>query len=250
MASPAIELKNLSKRFGGLQVIDHLDLTIKPRELRCIIGPNGAGKTTLFDLITGRIKPDEGQVIFEGRDITYLKPYNVSRAGIVRKFQIPSVFDELTILENLHIAAHGQQRIGSLIFYRRTETSALDRVNEIMEVIHLSGRGDELVKTLSHGEKQWLEIGMVLSYKPRLILLDEPTAGMSAHDTMETSHIIREISRSMTAVVIEHDIKFLKELAEYVTVLDRGVVLAEGTFQEIEANSLVRDVYLGRAGQQ
>lgn len=249
MASPAIELKNLSKRFGGLQAIDHVNLTLEPGELRCIIGPNGAGKTTLFDLITGRIQPDEGQVIFEGKDITRLKSYQISRAGIARKFQIPSVFGELTILENLQIAAHGHHRIGTLIFTRWTETSARDQTNEIMELIQLTGRGDELVGTLSHGERQWVEIGMVLAYKPSLMLLDEPTAGMSAQETMETSYIIKEISQSITTVVIEHDIKFLKELSGYVTVLDRGAILAEGTFKEIEANSLVRDVYLGRGGQ-
>lgn len=249
MAAIALELKNLSKGFGGLRAIDHLNLSFKPEELRCIIGPNGAGKTTLFDLITGRIKPDEGQVIFEGRDITPLKPYQISRAGIARKFQIPAVFEELTILENLQIASQWHHGMGKLIFSRRPEIATRDHINRIMDLMRLSGRGDDLVRTLSHGERQWVEIGMVLAYKPKLMLLDEPTAGMSAQETLQTSSIIKDISRSITTVVIEHDIKFLKDLAEYVTVLNQGRVLAEGTFKEIEANSVVRDVYLGRGVQ-
>lgn len=248
MTSMVLELRNISKRFGGLQAIDRVNLTFKSGELRCLIGPNGAGKTTLFNLITGRIKPDEGQVIFQGKDITHLKPYQISRSGIARKFQVPTVFDELTILENLSIAARGQRRRGSLNFSSWNEKSVLDQVKEIMELVHLSGRGHEVAGTLSHGEKQWLEIGMVLAYHPKLMLLDEPTAGMSPHETIETSGIIRTISQSITTVVIEHDIKFLREIAEHVTVLHHGAVIAEGTFEEIEGIDLVRDVYLGRRG--
>ena len=248
MTPMVLELKNLSKRFGGLQAIDRVNLTFKYGELRCLIGLNGAGKTTLFNLITGRIKPDEGQVIFEGKDITHLKPYEISRVGIARKFQVPTVFDELTILENLGIAARGQQRMGSVIFSSWNEKSVLDQVKEIMGMVHLLGQGHELAGTLSHGEKQWLEIGMVLAYRPKLMLLDEPTAGMSPHETIETSHLIRMISQNITTVVIEHDIKFLKEIAERVTVLHRGAVIGDGTFEEIEGIDLVRDVYLGRRG--
>ncbi len=242
-----LEVKNLCKRFGGLQAIDHLSLTFRGQELRCIIGPNGAGKSTLFNLITCRIKADEGQVLFEGEDITHLRPYEISRRGIARKFQVPTVFDDLTVVENLVIASLGKERIGALAF-SRTEISVLDQVNEIMEAIHLLGRGDELVFTLSHGEKQWLEIGMVLASRPRIMLLDEPTAGMSPQETMETSQIIRKVSQDVTTVVIEHDIKFLKEIGEHVTALHRGALLAEGTFEEIETNPIVRDVYLGKRG--
>jgi urea ABC transporter ATP-binding protein UrtD len=248
MSSVALEIKNLSKRFGGLQAIDHVNLTFKPWELRCLIGPNGAGKTTLFNLITGRIKPNEGRILFEGKDITRLKPHEISRLGIARKFQVPTVFDDLTILENLGIAAGGRQSVRSIVFSRWNETSVLNRVREIMDMVHLSGRGDQLAATLSHGEKQWLEIGMVLAYRPRIMLLDEPTAGMSPSETMETSHIIRTISQNVTTVVIEHDIKFLREIAENVTVLHRGAIIAEGTFEEIENIALVREVYLGKRG--
>ena len=248
MLSVALEIKNLSKRFGGLQAIDHVNLTFKLWELRCLIGPNGAGKTTLFNLITGRIKPNEGRILFEGKDITRLKPHEISRLGIARKFQVPTVFDDLTILENLGIAAGGRQSVRSIVFSRWNETSVLNRVREIMDMVHLSGRGDQLAATLSHGEKQWLEIGMVLAYQPRIMLLDEPTAGMSPSETMETSHIIQTISQNVTTVVIEHDIKFLREIAENVTVLHRGAIIAEGTFEEIGNIALVREVYLGKRG--
>jgi urea ABC transporter ATP-binding protein UrtD len=248
MSSVALAIKDVSKRFGGVQAIDHVNLTFKPGELRCVIGPNGAGKTTLFNLITGRIKPDEGRILFEGKDITHLKPYEISRLGIARKFQVPTVFDDLTILENLGIAAGGHQSMRSIVFSRWNESSVLNRVGEIMDMVHLSGRGGQLTATLSHGEKQWLEIGMVLAYQPRIMLLDEPTAGMSPSETVETSHIIRAISQNVTTVVIEHDIKFLREIAENVAVLHRGAIIAEGTFEEIENIALVREVYLGKRG--
>jgi urea ABC transporter ATP-binding protein UrtD len=240
-----LEVKNLSKRFGGLQVIDHLNLKFRSQELRCIIGPNGAGKTTLFNLITARIKPDEGQVIFEDKDITDLRPHDISRRGIARKFQVPTVFDELTVMDNLVIAARGRQSMGALLF-SEVENGLYDRVNEVMGITHLEGKGDELVGNLSHGEKQWLEIGMVLAYQPRIMLLDEPTAGMSPQETLETARIIGMISQNTTTVVIEHDIKFLKEIGEHVTVMHQGGILAEGTFAEIESDSTVRDVYLGK----
>ena len=246
MNSVVLELEQISKRFGGFQVFDRINLKFKQKELRCIIGPNGAGKTTLFNLITGRIKPDAGQVIFEGTDITHLKPYQISRIGIARKFQVPTVFDKQTVLENLDIAAKGHQGIVSLFFSRWTKSAVLDQTHKIMETVHLGGRGDEVVGTLSHGEKQWLEIGMVLAYRPKLMLLDEPTAGMTPQETMETSRIIRKTSQEVTTVVIEHDMKFLKEIAEHVTVLHQGAILAEGTFEEMEGNPIVRDVYLGR----
>jgi len=242
-----LEVKNLSKRFGGIQAINKVSLTFQQQELRCIIGPNGSGKTTLFNLISGQIKPDQGEVTLEGEDITHLKPYEISKRGVARKFQITSVFENLTVRDNLLVAAMGGQRVHSL-FSRQPEKMALDRVGEVMSTIHLAGRGDEAASTLSHGEKQWLEIGMVIAYRPRLMLLDEPTAGMSPSETVETSRIIRRISQDITTVVIEHDIKFLKEIGEKVVVFSRGSILAEGTFDEIGNNPLVRDVYLGREG--
>jgi urea ABC transporter ATP-binding protein UrtD len=244
MSQPVLELRNVTKLFGGLRVIDDVNLTFLPGELRCIIGPNGAGKTSLFNIITGRIKPDKGQIVFEGRDVTGLKPYRISRAGIARKFQVPTVFDELTIEENLNIAARGPGP-ASL----SGDKKVISRwIEEAMGMVHLAGRGREPAGALSHGEKQWLEIGMVLAYRPKVMLLDEPTAGMSPQETIETSHIIRAISRNTTTIVIEHDIKFLREIAENVTVLNRGAAIAQGTFEEVSAIDLVRDIYLGRKG--
>lgn len=244
MSRPVLELKNITKWFGGLQVINGVSLSFMPGELRCIIGPNGAGKTTVFNMITGRIKPDEGQILFEGKDITGLKPHEISRTGIARKFQVPTVFDELTIDENLNIAARGPSPGAREV----SKKSVSAWTEEVAEVVHLAGRGEENSGTLSHGERQWLEIGMVLAYRPKVMLLDEPTAGMSPQETIDTSHIIRTISHNTTTIVIEHDIKFLKEIAENVTVLHRGAVIAEGTFQEVAAIELVRDIYLGRRG--
>jgi urea ABC transporter ATP-binding protein UrtD len=244
MAQPVLVLKNLTKWFGGLQVINDVNLSFRPGELRCIIGPNGAGKTTLFNMITGRVKPDQGQIVFEGRDITRLKPYEISRTGIALKFQVPTVFDELTIHENLNIAARGPSPASRAV----GKKSVPARIEEVMEVVHLAGREEEVAGTLSHGERQWLEIGMVLAYRPKVMLLDEPTAGMSTQETIETSHIIRTISHDTTTIVIEHDIKFLREIAENVTVIHQGAVIAEGTFQEVSAIDLVRDIYLGRRG--
>ncbi len=244
MSPPVLELKNLTKWFGGIQVLDGVTLSFSPGELRCIIGPNGAGKTTLFNVITGRTQPDQGQIVFQGKDITGLKPYEISRSGIARKFQVPTVFDELTIYENLNIAARGPSPAPR----RVSKKSAPAWIEEVMEVVHLAGRDKETASTLSHGERQWLEIGMVLAYRPKVMLLDEPTAGMSPQETIETSHIIRTISHNTTTIVIEHDIKFLREIAENVTVLHRGAVIAQGTFQELEAMELVRDIYLGKKG--
>jgi len=243
-----LEIQNLSKRFGGLQAVDEVNLKVRDRELRCIIGPNGAGKTTLFNLISGKIKPDSGCVIFEGEDITGLKSHETSRRGIVRKFQVPTVFEDISVLDNLIIASIGSRAYGPWAFLRREEQTVLNHVNEITEVIHLSGRDHELASHLSHGEKQWLEIGMVLAYGPKLMLLDEPTAGMSPHETIETSEIIMKISRDITTVVIEHDIKFLRQIGQNVTVMHHGSVLAEGTFDEIADMARVKDVYLGRKG--
>lgn len=242
----ALVVKNLSKRFGGLEAVHSINLSVRSRELRCIIGPNGAGKTTLFNMITGQVKPDGGQVIFEGKDITGMKQYKISRRGIIRKFQVPTVFEDLIVADNLIIAAMGGHRLGCKNFFCRDDQETLDLANEIMEAIHLSDRANELAAHLSHGEKQWLEIGMVLAHRPRLMLLDEPTAGMSPHETKETSEIIKRISKDITTVVIEHDIKFLKQIGENVTVMHQGAVLVEGTFDEVANMQQVRDVYLGR----
>jgi urea ABC transporter ATP-binding protein UrtD len=240
-----LELKDLSFSIGGLKITNRVSLRFKHHELRCIIGPNGAGKTGLFNLITGTYKPDDGRVFFEGEDITGIKPHAISRKGIVRKFQNPTIFDDLTVIDNLTLASLGNRKFKSMAFSNSIHQSK-DQIEDILNRMHLSGREDELGANLSHGEKQWLEIGMVLARRPRLMLLDEPTAGMSPQETLQTAKIIKEISQGITTVVVEHDIKFLKDIGEHVTVLHLGAVLVEGTFEELENNPVVRDVYLGK----
>lgn len=240
-----LELKDICWSVGGLEVINKVSLQFKSKELRCIIGPNGAGKTTLFNLITGAIKPSMGSIFFESKDITNLRPHEISRKGIVRKFQVPTIFDDLTVLENMAIASQDNSKVKGLIFSNLMNGSR-DQINQILDLIHLSGRERELGGNLSHGEKQWLELGMVFARKPKVMLLDEPTAGMSPHETMQTAKIIRNISGGVTTIVIEHDIKFLKDIGEHVTVLHLGSILTEGTFEEISKNPMVRNVYLGK----
>ena len=246
MSGILLEIKHLYKRFGALEVTHDLSLEFTAGELRCIIGPNGAGKTTLFNLIAGSLKPDQGQIIFNGKEITHLKPHEISRAGIVRKFQVPTVFGELSVMDNLVLAALGDQKLSALALSNRLAVSVREEVFEVLELIGLTGRGEEQAANLSHGQKQWLEIGMALARRPRLMLLDEPTAGMSPQETMQTSSIIRKIAQQTTTVVIEHDIKFLKEIGQHVTVLHQGGVLMDGTFEDVAGNQVVRDVYLGR----
>lgn len=240
-----LEVKDLSWSIGGVKVIKQISLRFMRQELRCIIGPNGAGKTSLFNLITGTYKPDDGHVFFEGEDITGMKPHVISRKGIVRKFQNPTIFEDLTVIDNLTLASLGKRKLKSLAFSNSIHQFN-GQIEDILNRINLSGRGEELSANLSHGEKQWLELGMVLARRPRMMLLDEPTAGMSPQETIQTAKIIKEVSQGITTVVIEHDIKFLKDIGEHVTVLHLGTVLVEGTFGEIANNPIVRDVYLGK----
>jgi len=242
---PILSTRGLEKHFGGLHAIDGLEFTLHEGELRCLIGPNGAGKTTFFNLVTGHLKPTRGTIHFRGARINGLTPHAICRRGIGRKFQVPNVFYDLTVADNLSVAQHGKCGLGQLIF-ESPGHSHTDEIEEMLEVIGLQAKRDYLASALSHGEKQWLEIGMVLINKPSLLLLDEPTAGMTAEETHETAQLIKRLSQGLTTVVIEHDIKFVREIAEIVTVLHRGRVLAEGPFQEIADNEMVRDIYLGR----
>lgn len=239
-----LETKGLTKKFGGIVAIDSLDLVIKKGELRCIIGPNGAGKSTLFNLVTGLIKPTSGNVTFRGKNITGLSPDKVSRLGIGRKFQIPSVFLGMSVDENLRLALHGKHGLRGLL--KSTNKTDEQELKRILELIGLPEKAGLPASELSHGEKQWLEIGMVLIDNPTLMLLDEPTAGMSPEETAKTARIIKKISEITSIVVIEHDINFVREIARIVTVLHRGCKLAEGTLQEIALNQEVKDVYFGK----
>ncbi len=238
-----LQIRDLSKSFGGLTAIDHLSLAVQPRELRCIIGPNGAGKSTLFNLICGTLAPDQGQIIFNGKLLNGLDVAQRSRVGIGRKFQSPTIFNNLTVSENLQVAAWGGSSVWNLI--RASQSKVALVVEQLLDKVGLRDERNKQAQTLSHGEKQWLEMGMVLAGNPTLLLLDEPTAGMTPAETQQTSLLIKDISTELTTIVIEHDLKFIRGIANIVTVLYRGSVLAEGQIDDIAHNDTVRHAYLG-----
>jgi urea transport system ATP-binding protein len=239
-----LSAEKLSVNFSGFYAIRNVDFSVEAGELRVVIGPNGAGKTTLMDLITGKTRPTQGKVFFDGRNVTGLSPSVVShKHRIGRKFQGPNVFDNLSAEENVEIALHGHNTVlRSLVYRRNAEAEA--RIREILlETGLLEKRGMDAA-LLSHGERQWLEIGMTIAQRPKLLILDEPTAGMTAAETRKTGEIIRALKGRMTIIVVEHDMDFVRQVAERVTVLHRGEVLADGSFAEIEKNPEVIRVYL------
>jgi ABC-type uncharacterized transport system ATPase subunit len=223
------------KEFGGLRAVAGVDLTLRRGELRCLIGPNGAGKSTLFKLLAGVLRPTAGTIRFKGLDLSRLEPHEVARAGIGIKFQVPRVYDRLSVAENLWLAAH----------FRHGRAAAGAAVERALAEIGFGERRQATVAHLSHGDRQWIEIGIVLAAEPELILLDEPTAGMTHAEARRTADLVREINRRATVVVVEHDMDFVRQLAATVTVLHRGAVLAEGSIDEIRDNATVRDIYLG-----
>ncbi|MGH6940381.1 urea ABC transporter ATP-binding protein UrtD [Hypericibacter sp.] len=244
MTDAMLDIRNLNKKFGGLAIFSDLNLRVEPGELRCIIGPNGAGKTTLFNLITGRLRSDSGEIRFEDRDICRKSVHEITRLGIGRKFQAPAVFEEMTVWDNLIVAGTGH-RAAFRLFTTRLDSSLAARAERVLESVRLSARRNDLAGSLSHGQKQWLEIGIVMLNDPRLVLLDEPTAGMTVSETAETADLIQQVFKDRTAIIIEHDISFVRRLKGRVTVLNRGGVMKEGSFEEIAADPAVRKVYLG-----
>jgi urea transport system ATP-binding protein len=241
-----LETTALTKRFGGLTAIDDLTLAVRRGELRCLLGPNGAGKTTFFNLVTGREKPTAGDIRFNGRSLAPLAVHEIARLGIGRKFQIPNVYEHLTVAENLLVAVQHTLSVGRLL--RHARRRALDdRLLAGLRDIGLEGKRDLPAAHLSHGEKQWLEIGMVLASEPHLLLFDEPTAGMTAEETRKTVALLQQLSaRQLTMLVIGHDMHFIRAIARTVTVLHKGRVVAEGDIAVIERDPLVRDIYLGK----
>jgi urea transport system ATP-binding protein len=239
-----LEALAVTCHFGGLKALDGVDLKVQPGELLAIIGPNGAGKSTLFNVITGQVSPTSGRVKFRGRDITGMQPHRLARLRIGRKYQVPTIFGGLSVRRNLTVAAYGRIPFGRLVW---RPPSVHEKVDNLLEFLRLSARAGDAAATLSHGEKQWLEIGMVLANDPELVLLDEPTAGMTSRETRQTEALLKELAAGHTVVVIEHDIRFVREVAQRVIVLHRGRVLADGTIADIERDETVRDVYLGRS---
>jgi urea transport system ATP-binding protein len=241
---PILNVEHLTVSFDGFKAVDDLSLVVARNELRVIIGPNGAGKTTLLDMICGKTRPTAGRVMFNGIDLTRLAEHQIVRAGVGRKFQTPSVYEDLTVLENFEISLprlHGLWQ--SLVFRRRPAISA--RIEAMAEQVMLRGQLDRRAGQLSHGQKQWLEIGMLLMQGPELLLLDEPVAGMSPREREQTGELLQRISADKSVVVIEHDMDFVKRIAHTVTVLHQGKVLSEGTAAQVQADPKVIDVYLG-----
>jgi branched-chain amino acid transport system ATP-binding protein len=234
MAEPRVVLRTtgLTRRFGGLRAVDNVDLRIREGRIHCIIGPNGAGKSTLFNLISGVLPPTAGRVTFGEHDITRTSPHAIARLGLARSFQTPRVFASMSVLDHVLLASREHEHDCPLA------RGALARVG-------LDEREHVLAENLAHGEKKRLEMAMALAMRPRLVLLDEPTAGMNAHETEAVAAIVREIAATATVAIIEHDIDFVRGLADDVTVLHKGGVMREGTIAEIEGDADVRRVYLG-----
>ena len=241
---PILQVEHLTVSFDGFKAVDDLSLAIARNELRVIIGPNGAGKTTLLDMICGRTRPSSGRVLFNGRDLGRMSEYEIVRAGVGRKFQTPSVYEDLTVIENFDISIpEGRNVLGSL-FYRRNE-EVMQRIRSVADQVFLHELLHEKASRLSHGQKQWLEIGMLLIQSPDLLLLDEPVAGMSPREREQTAELLGLVSEGKSVIVIEHDMDFVKRIADKVTVLHQGRVLSEGTVAEVQADPRVIDVYLG-----
>ncbi len=243
----ALTLDGLGVSFAGFKAVNGVSLMIEEGELRVLLGANGAGKTTLMDLISGKTRSTEGTIHLYNTDITNWQEPRIARAGLGRKFQIPSVFRELTVRRNLEVAScHNPGVFANLGFGLRRPARA--RLDEVLEMTGLADQADRVAGFLSHGETQWLELGLLVVQNPKVLLLDEPTAGMTAAETRRTAEIIKGLRGSHTIVVVEHDMAFVREIAERITVLHLGQVLAEGDIGEIERNPKVRDAYLGTRG--
>ncbi len=239
-------LDGVSVAFDGFKAINNLSIIVKPAEMLAIIGPNGAGKTTMMDIITGKTSPDAGEVLFDGRtDLTKLDEAAIANLGIGRKFQKPTVFESHTVWDNLEMALKKPRGIFSALFYT-PGAEDIARITEILETVRLIARKDELAANLSHGQKQWLEIGMLLAQDPKLLLVDEPVAGMTDSETEETATLLREIAQTRSVVVVEHDMSFVRDLGSRVVCLAEGSVLAEGSLDQVSQNPVVIERYLGR----
>jgi len=236
MTAPLLQTHNLSMHFGGVKAVNDVNFALAEGELRCLIGPNGAGKSTFFKMLTGQLEPSHGEVLFRGHDISRSQAHQIARLGIGIKTQVPSVFDGLSVRDNIHLSA---SRLYSGERVRRV-------VDEMLERIGLTHSAHRVVGQLAHGQRQWVELGLVLSADPELILLDEPAAGMTHEEVQKTAELVREINRTKALIVVEHDMQFIRMIAKQVTVFNRGSILVEDAVENILRNPLVRDIYLGK----
>lgn len=239
-------LDGVSVAFDGFKAINNLSIIVRPAEMLAIIGPNGAGKTTMMDIITGKTRPDSGEVLFDGRtDLTKLDEAAIANLGIGRKFQKPTVFESQTVWDNIEMALKKPRGVFATLFYSASADDVA-RIDEILDTVRLSARKNDFTANLSHGQKQWLEIGMLLAQDPKLLLVDEPVAGMTDSETVETAKLLKQIATTRSVVVVEHDMSFVRDLGSRVTCLAEGSVLAEGSLAQVSANPVVIERYLGR----
>jgi len=246
LTSALLYLNGVTVSFDGFKALDNLSFAIEPGEMRAIIGPNGAGKTTMMDVVTGKTRPDLGDVMFDGSyDLTRLDEAEIAELGIGRKFQKPTVFQSQTVADNIELALKSDRRARATLWWRESAEERR-RIDSLLEIIRLTAVRDRLAGSLSHGQRQWLEIGMLLAQEPKLLLVDEPAAGMTDAETHQTAELLKEINRDRTIVVVEHDMAFVRDLGVKVTCLHEGSVLAEGTIDQVSANERVVEVYLGR----
>jgi urea transport system ATP-binding protein len=239
-------LDGVSVSFDGFRALNELSMVIEPGEMRAIIGPNGAGKTTMMDVVTGKTRADSGEIYFNGTvDLRRLDEAAIAQLGIGRKFQKPTVFQNLTVIENLDLALAGRRTTGAALFGHETQIDK-DRIGELLALIRLTAQRNQKAAYLSHGQKQWLEIGMLLAQEPKLLLVDEPAAGMTDSETEATAVLLRDIARTKSVIVVEHDMTFVRALDVKVTVLNEGSVLSQGTLDHVSADPRVVESYLGR----
>lgn len=249
-----LSVSGVSKSFDGFKAINDLNFYLEEGELRTVIGPNGAGKSTFMDIITGRTRPDEGAVTLHGIDghdtnLAKLREYEINRLGIGRKFQTPSVYKSHTVYDNLVLSLQGHRGVFKTLFYRE-QPADRERIMEVLKTIRLESRAHDLAGSLSHGQKQWLEIGMLLAQDPRILLIDEPAAGMSDEETERTGELLLSLEKKHSLIVIEHDMEFIRQIARKVTVLHQGHVLKDGKFDVVKSDPKVIEVYLGRQGKK
>lgn len=244
-----LEVKGLTTEVSGFRILDNLDFSVEENELRVLLGPNGAGKTTLVSLITGQFKPTAGKIYFNGQDITGRAPDEIFKAGISRKFQVPNMYETLSVYDNVMISLQGDRKVFRYMF-KGVTSAENDRIWEILEFVELADKANVPADTLSHGERQWLELGMLVASNPKLLLLDEPTTGMTDAGKRRTADLIQRIAKNHTVLLIEHDMHLVRQLAKKVTVMHQGQLLAEGPLAEVVENELVKAVYLGKGGHR
>ncbi len=244
-----LDVKGLTTTVSGYTILNNLSFSMEENELRVLLGPNGAGKTTLISMITGQFKPTSGKIFFNGQDITGRSPDEIFLAGISRKFQVPNMYETLSVYDNIMISLQTDRKVFKYMFKRVTPEEN-ERIWEILEFMELARKANDPADTLSHGERQWLEMAMLIASNPKLLLLDEPTTGMTEEGKRRTASLIQRIAKNHTVLLVEHDMHVVRQIAKKVTVMHQGQVLAEGPLDEVVENEMVRAVYLGKGGQR